>query len=246
MRTRIIAKLDCKPPYVIKPVLFDGVRKVGTPNELAEKYYNEGVDEIIYLDVVSSLYDKPIDLNCISNFAIKKFIPLAVGGGIKSLSDAEKLFHNGADKIVINTSSIETPEILKDISYSYGNQSIVVHIEAKKINGEYFCFTECGRNNSGMKVKDWIKELNKGVAGEILIQSIDFDGLMSGFDDQLFDLTMTHSKIPVILSSGFSSINNIKEAIENFNPSGICVSSILHYDKISLKDLRNNDWDTSN
>lgn len=237
MRTRIIAKLDCKPPYVIKPVLFDGVRKVGSPVELAEKYYNQGADEIIYLDVVSSLYDKPIDIDCISNFATNKFIPLAIGGGIKSLNDAERLFNNGADKIVINTSSIETPKILEDISYTYGNQSVVVHIEAKKINGEYFCYTECGRNNSGLKVKDWIKELNNGIAGEILVQSIDFDGLMRGFDYHLFDLAMTYSKIPVILSSGFSSIKNIEEAIENFNPSAICVSSLLHYDKISLKDF---------
>jgi len=238
MKTRIIAKLDCKPPYVIKPVLFDGVRKVGNPIELSEKYYNQGADEIIYLDVVSSLYNKPIDINCISKFATNKFIPLAIGGGIKSLDDVEKLFNNGADKIVINTSSIETPKILEDISYTYGNQSVVVHIEAKKINGEYFCFTECGRNNSGIKVKDWIKVLNNGIAGEILIQSIDFDGLMRGYDYKLFDLVMTKSKIPVILSSGFSSINNIQEAVENFNPSGICLSSLIHYNKISLKDLR--------
>ena len=153
------------------------------------------------------------------------------------MNDAERLFNNGADKIVINTSSIETPKILEDISYTYGNQSVVVHIEAKKINGEYFCYTECGRNNSGLKVKDWIKELNNGIAGEILVQSIDFDGLMRGFDYHLFDLAMTYSKIPVILSSGFSSIKNIEEAIENFNPSAICVSSLLHYDKISLKDF---------
>lgn len=238
MRTRIIAKLDCKPPYVIKPVLFDGVRKVGDPEELAEKYYNEGVDEIIYLDVVSSLYNKPIDINCISNFATNKFIPLAIGGGIKSINDAEKLFNNGADKVVINTAGIESPKVLEDISYSYGNQSLVVHIEAKKINDEYFCFTECGRNNSGIKVKDWIKELNNDLAGEILIQSIDYDGLMKGFDYQLFDLAMVNSKIPVILSSGFSSISNIQSAIEKFNPSGICVSSLIHYNKISIINLK--------
>ena len=172
-------------------------------------------------------------------FQKKKFIPLGIGGGIKNFEDAYKLFLNGADKIVINTTGLNSPKLLEEIALTYGNQSIIVHIESKKINGEYYCFTECGRNNSGVKVSDWINQLNENIAGEILLQSIDHDGLMEGFDKNLFEIGMKYSKIPVILSSGFSSIENVEEAIRKFEPSGVCISSSLHYGKIAIKDLIN-------
>jgi len=245
MKTRIIAKLDCKPPYVIKPVLFDGVRKIDFPGKLAKEYDDQGVDEVIYLDVVSSLYNKPIDYLTINSFAKEKFIPLAIGGGIKTKKDVDELFSNGADKIVINTHSLNSPKFIDGIAKTYGKQSIIVHIEAKKINNKYYCFTECGRNNSMIEVSERINYLNDTGAGEILLQSIDFDGLMRGYDRDLFEIGMKYSKIPTILSSGFSSTENILKAIKEFKPSGISISSLLHYKKIKINEIKSKyDWDS--
>ena len=240
MKTRILIKLDCKPPYVIKPVLFDGVRKMDLIEVLSQKYYEHDPDELVYLDTVSSLYNKSIDFNCINKFANNKFIPLAIGGGIKTEFDIHKLFKNGADKIILNTHLINNPKFITKISENYGSQSIVVNIEAKKIGKKYFCFTESGRNNTRIEVSDWIITLNNLGVGEIFLQSIDCDGLMKGYDEELFELGAKHSKLPLILSGGFSDNNNVLKAIKDFKPSGVSISSGVHYEKINIKDLKAN------
>ena len=239
MRTRIIAKLDVKPPYVVKPVHFEGLRKIGLPAELAKKYYEQGADEIMYIDIVSSLYQREILFDEIQKTANNLFIPFGVGGGVKTIEDFSKLFHNGADKVAINTYAVqENPEIINQAAQIFGNQAIVVNIEAKKWNGWYECYTDCGRIQSSKNVIEWAKEVELRGAGEIFLQSIDTDGRQKGFDIELARQVVESVNIPVVVASGAGKLEDIKELIEYVRPSGVALASLLHYDKYTIKDIK--------
>ncbi|MEY8212912.1 MAG: HisA/HisF-related TIM barrel protein, partial [Colwellia sp.] len=156
---RIIAKLDVKPPLVVKPVHFEGLRKVGKPNELAEKYYHQGADEILYIDIVASLYQREILFAHIEDSAENVFVPMGVGGGVKTINDFSKLFHSGADKVVVNTEVLQNnPELISEAAQTFGSQSVVVSIEAKKWGDWWECYSDCGRIRSGKNVLEWVKE----------------------------------------------------------------------------------------
>ena len=183
---RIIVKLDVKPPYVVKPVHFEGLRKIGLPTDLAIKYYEQGADEIFYIDIVASLYQREILINEIENTANKLFIPFGVGGGVKTIDDFSKLFHSGADKVSINTYAVqEDPEIINHAAEIFGNQAVVVNIEAKRWDSWYECYTDCGRIQSTKDVIKWAQEVESRGAGEILLQCVDTDGRRRGFDIEL-------------------------------------------------------------
>ena len=176
MNTRIIVKLDAKPPYIVKPVHFEGLRKMGVPQELGEKYYEQGADEIMYIDIVSSLYKRDIIFEEIEKVASKLFIPFGVGGGVKTIEDFSKLFHIGADKVIINTHAVqENPDIINQAAEIFGSQAVVVNIEAKDWGNWWECYTDCGRIRSGKSVLEWVKEVEERGAGEILLQSVDKD-----------------------------------------------------------------------
>lgn len=240
MKTRIIAKLDVKPPYVVKPVHFEGLRKIGLPVDLAKKYYEQGADEVIYIDIVASLYQREIIFKDVQKTADQLFIPFGVGGGVRKIEDFSELFHSGADKVVINTFSVqENPEIINQAAEIFGNQAVVVNIEAKKWENDYECFTDCGRIESGKNVIEWAKEVESRGAGEIFLQCIDNDGRQKGFDIQLAKSVVNSVKIPVVIASGAGNLENIKELIEHVNPSGIAIASILHYDKFTINDIKN-------
>lgn len=239
MRTRIIAKLDVKPPYVVKPVHFEGLRKIGLPAELAKKYYEQGADEIMYIDIVSSLYQREILFDEIQKTANNLFIPFGVGGGVKTIEDFSKLFHNGADKVAINTYAVqENPEIINQAAQIFGNQAIVVNIEAKKWNTWSECYTDCGRIQSGKNVIEWAKEVELRGAGEIFLQCIDTDGRQRGFELELAKQVVESVNIPVVVASGAGKLEDIKELIEYVRPSGIAIASLLHYDKYTIKDIK--------
>lgn len=239
MRTRIIAKLDVKPPYVVKPVHFEGVRKVGLPVELAKAYYNQGADEIIYIDIVASLYRREILLNEIEQTANELFIPFGVGGGVKTIDDFSKLFHAGADKVVINTYAVqENPDIINQAAEIFGNQAVVVNIEAKRWENWWECYTDCGRIRSGKDVLEWAKEAENRGAGEILLQSVDHDGRQRGFDLELAKLVVQSVNIPVVVTSGAGHLEDIKELITYASPSGVAIASLLHYGKHTIQDIK--------
>jgi cyclase len=240
MNTRIIAKLDVKPPYVVKPVHFEGLRKMGSPSELAKKYYDQGADELFYIDIVSSLYQRKILSDGIRETADKLFIPFAVGGGVKTVDDFSKMFHMGADKVVINTYAIQQdPSIINKAAKVFGNQAVVVNIEAKKWQQNWECYTDCGRIQSGKDVLEWVQEVEQRGAGEILLQSVDTDGRRKGFDIELAIKVVDSVNIPVVVSSGAGSLEDIKELIETANPSGVAVASLLHYDQVTIQDIKN-------
>ena len=236
---RIIAKLDVKPPFVVKPVHFEGLRKIGNSSELAKKYYEQGVDEVMYIDIVSSLYQREIIFDEIEKTANELFIPFGVGGAVRSTDDFSKLFHIGADKVVINTYAVqEDPSIINKAAEIFGRQAVVVNIEAKKWNSRWECYTDCGRIQSGKDVLEWAKEAEERGAGEILLQSVDADGRNKGFDLELCKTIVDMVDIPVVVASGAGSLEDIKEVIEYAKPSGVAIASLLHYDKVTIQDIK--------
>ena len=237
--TRLIAKLDVKPPYVVKPVHFEGLRKIGNPSELAKKYYDQGADELFYIDIVSSLYQREILFDNIEKVANELFIPFAAGGGVKSIDDFSKMFHMGADKVVINTHAIqENPDIIDKAAKIFGSQAVVVNIEAKRWKSNWECYTDCGRIQSQKDVLDWVKEVEQRGAGEILLQSVDTDGRCRGFDTELASKVVSLVNIPVVVSSGAGSLEDIKTLIEMANPSGVAIASLLHYDRTTIQEIK--------
>ena len=239
MKTRIIAKLDVKPPYVVKPVHFEGLRKIGKPSEMAKKYYEQGADEVMYIDIVSSLYQREMITEDIEKTARELFVPFGVGGAVRSVEDFSKLFHKGADKVAINTYAVqEDKQIIRQAAEIFGNQAVVVNIEAKKWDNNWECYTDCGRIQSGLDVIVWAKEVESLGAGEILLQSVDKDGRNRGFDLELCRKVVESVNIPVVVASGAGSLEDIKEVIEYARPSGVAIASLLHYDKTTINDIK--------
>jgi imidazole glycerol-phosphate synthase subunit HisF len=239
MKIRIIVKMDVKPPKVVKPIHFEGLRVIGTPENLAKKYYLQGADEVFYIDIVASLYQREVLYEYVTSTAKELFIPLAIGGGIQSIEECSKLFHAGADKVVINTYAIQNnPEIINQAAEIFGNQSIVVNIEAKKIGNDWECYTDCGRIPSGKRVFDWVKEVEQRGAGEILLQSVDTDGRQLGFDVELAKKVVNMVSIPVVVASGAGSLKDIRDVIEIAQPSGVAIASLLHYDKFNISEIK--------
>ena len=239
MKTRIIVKLDVKPPYVVKPVHFEGLRKMGTPVELAKKYYDQGADELFYIDIVASLYQREILYEHIESTANELFIPFAVGGGVKTIEDFSKLFHMGADKVAINTYAVqEDPSIINKAAEIFGNQAVIVNIEAKRWDKDWECYTDCGRIQSDKDILEWIKEVEQRGAGEILLQSVDHDGRQRGFDIELAKKVVELVNIPVVVSSGAGSLEDIKKLIIEAKPSGVAIASLLHYDKTNISEIK--------
>lgn len=239
MKTRIIAKLDVKPPFVVKPVHFEGLRKIGNPEDLAQKYYEQGADEIMYIDIVSSLYQREILYKYIEETANEIFVPFCVGGGVKSIDDFSKLFHMGADKVVLNTYAVqENPNIIDEVVKIFGSQAVVVNIEAKRWDNWWECYTDCGRIRSGKDAIEWAQEVEKRGAGEIVLQSVDTDGRQRGFDKELAKKVVDSVNIPVIVSSGAGCLEDIRSLIEYAKPSGVAIASILHYEKTTIKEIK--------
>lgn len=236
---RIIAKLDVKPPFVVKPVHFEGLRKIGSPTDVAEHYYLQGADEIMYIDIVASLYQREILYSHIEEAAQQVFVPMGIGGGVRTLEDFSKLLHLGADKVVINTHAIqEDPDIINNAASIFGAQSVVVNIEAKRKGGGWECYTDCGRMKTGRSVLDWVKEVQERGAGEILIQSVDTDGRQRGFDIGLVKKVVEISKVPVVAASGAGSKEDVLAVAKEAKPSAVAIASLLHYDICSVKELK--------
>jgi imidazole glycerol-phosphate synthase subunit HisF len=236
---RIVAKLDVKPPNVVKPVHFDGFRKMGTPLDLTEKYYAQGIDEIMYIDIVSSLYQREIQYDEIQKASEGLFVPFGVGGGVRTIEDFSKLFHIGADKVLINTYAIQkNADIINQASKIFGNQAVVVNIEAKQWDTWSECYTDGGRIQTNIDVINWAKEVEQRGAGEILLQSVDHDGRKKGFNLELAKQVVDSVNIPVVIASGAGKKEDIKTLIEYAGPSGVAIASLLHYDINTVKELK--------
>ncbi len=236
---RVIPRLEIKSFNLVKGVNLEGLRVLGAPEVYAEHYYKEGADEIFYQDVVASLYGRN-SLNEIIKKTIKNiFIPLTVGGGIKSLNDIEKILKSGADRVSINSAAIKNPKLVKEAVKKFGSSTIVVSIEAgKQLNGDYKAFTHNGRENSNINVIDWIKKVEDLGAGEIFVTSVDRDGTGRGFDIQLAKSISQKVRIPFIFHGGAGKMEDIIDLVDNSNVSAVSLSSMLHYDFLSKSNYR--------
>jgi imidazole glycerol-phosphate synthase subunit HisF len=239
-KIRIIPRLDIKGKNLIKGVQLEGLRVIGDPNTYARKYYKEGADELIYMDTVASLYGRNNLKDLITKAVKDVFIPITVGGGIRSVEDAFEIFRAGADKVAINTAAVKNPMLLKDLSEEFGSQSIVLSVEAKKNSEENWeVFVENGRERTGIFVLDWISTCVKLGIGEILLTSVDNEGTKKGFDIDLLNKVTKITKIPIIISGGMGNLNHFLDVVKKSEVDAVAMASVLHYDLIDLKEIRN-------
>ena len=237
---RVIARLDIKNENVIKGINFEGLRVIGNPNELAKKYYKEGADELIYSDCVASLYGRNNLAKLVENAAKDIFIPITVGGGIRSEKDADLLMKNGSDKLAINTELFKNKEAGKLLIKKYGSQSILLSVQAKKVSKtSWEAYINFGRDKTNVDVIEWVKEVSQHGFGELLLTSIDADGLSNGFDVELYQNVCKHINIPIIACGGFGKLNHIKELKKYADIDAIAISKALHYEKIKINEIKN-------
>lgn len=230
---RIIPRLDVKGPNLVKGIHLEGLRVLGRPSDFAKYYYDNGADELIFMDVVASLYDRNSLHSIIEDTAKKIFIPITVGGGVRSLEDIESILRAGADKVSINTAAIKNPELIRDASREFGSSTIVVAIEAiKDKNGKYYAFTDNGREFTGKEVLEWVKKVEELGCGELIITSVDKEGTGKGFDIDLIKMIADNVSIPIIAHGGAGSKEDIKSLFENNIVDSVALASILHYDAI--------------
>lgn len=236
---RLIARLDIKGANLIKGIHLEGLRVVGDPQDRAEKYYQDGADEIIYMDTVASLYGRNNLIDVVTRATEHVFVPMTVGGGIRSVEDARALLRAGADKVAINTAAVKDPTLIKKLSDVWGSSTIVLSIEAKKTaEGKWEAYTDNGRERTGLDVTQWAQRGAELGAGEIFLTSVDKEGTRKGFDCELVCEVTKFVDIPVVASGGFGELNHIKDVLQIGRPSGVAFADSLHYDRISLTEIR--------
>lgn len=226
---RIIARLDVKGPKVINTVQLEGLRTVGNPNDLAIDYYNSGADEILIIDQVASLYQRGHLVELTKEFAKEVFIPITVGGGIRSVSDARLLLRAGADKVAVNSAATERPALISELSQEFGSQCVVVSIQCKQLSeGSWEVFKDGGRERTGLDVLEWSQRVVGLGAGELLITSIDCDGTRRGFDCKLMTQISALIDVPIIASGGLGAPMHAVELVDLTNCEAIAVADFLH------------------
>lgn len=230
---RVIPRLDIKGPNLVKGVHLEGLRVLGRPEQFARHYYEAGADELLYMDIVASLYGRNSLHDIISRTAREIFIPLTVGGGLRSIEDMRQVLRAGADKVAINTAAIKDPGIVSEAARTFGSSTIVVSIEAiRQPEGSYLAYTDNGREHTGVEVLGWAKKVEQLGAGEIILTSVDREGTGSGYDIGLTKLVTGALSIPVIACGGASTPSHVREVIEAGGADAAAVASMLHYDFI--------------
>ncbi len=237
--TRLIARLDVKGPNLIKGIHLEGLRIIGSPNEHALRYYEQGIDELIYMDCVASLYGRNSLGELIRNTAENVFIPMTVGGGVRSVDDVANLLRCGADKVAVNTAAVRNPGLVTEIARRFGSQCMVLSIEAKRMGpGRWEVFTDNGRESTGLDVVEWARQSASLGAGEVLLTSVDQEGTRKGFDLELIQAVTETVGIPVIASGGMGSAQHAVDAVGK-GADAVAMADILHYKRASLADIRN-------
>jgi cyclase len=233
---RIIPRLDIKGPNLVKGIHLEGLRVLGKPEDFAKYYYENGADELFYQDVVASLYERNSLGDIITATAKRSFIPLTVGGGIRTIEDIKQALRVGADKVCINTAATKNPDFIKEAARKFGSSTIVVAIEAiQQPNGNYEAFIDNGREETGLEVIAWAKQVQELGAGEIVITSVDKEGTGKGMDLALTKQINEALEIPVIAHGGIGKMEHVKEIITEAKVDAVAIASILHYDFIANK-----------
>ncbi len=236
---RLMARMDVKAPFLIKGIHLEGLRKIGNPAEYAEKYYQAGVDEIIYMDIVASLYQRNSLGDIVRQTTENVFIPITVGGGIRSIADVENLMRCGADKVALNTAVVKRPELITEIANRFGSQCMVLSIEAKRDNaGGWEAYTDNGREHTGLDVVEWARRGVDLGAGEVLLTSVDQEGTRKGYDVALTRAVADAVTVPVIASGGMGTTEHLVEVVRDGHADAAAVADVLHYNRMTLGELR--------
>ena len=230
MTVRIIPRLDIKGPNLVKGIHLEGLRVLGKPERFARFYYESGADELFFMDAVASLYGRNQLTDIVMSTAREIFIPLCVGGGLRSIEDIRNVLRAGADKVALNTAALARPEFVRDAAKTFGSSTIVVSIEAiRQPDGRYECFTDCGRQETGMDAFAWALRAAELGAGELSVTSVDREGTGRGFDLELTRGIARSVGIPVIAHGGAGTLAHVREIISAASADAVALASILHY-----------------
>ena len=236
---RIIPRLDIKGANLIKGIHLEGLRVIGSPKEYALNYYQQGADELIYMDSVASLYGRNSLDDIIRSTVDCIFIPITVGGGIRSVDDVTRMLRCGADKVAINTAGVANPNLLNQVAHRFGSQCLVVSIEAKQVGeNSWEVYTENGRERTGLNAVEWAKQAVELGAGEILVTSIDREGTRRGFDLDLLRAIVDEVSVPVIASGGMGKHADLARAVNDGRVNAVAIADMLHYKRTSVRDIR--------
>ncbi len=236
---RIIPCLDVKNGRVVKGVNFEGLNDVSSPVELAEFYSNAGADELVFYDITASSDGRKLFTDVLTQVASKVFIPLTVGGGINTVEDFERVLNCGADKVSVNSGAIKNPNLINQAAKRYGSQCVVISADVKRVDGAFRVFAKGGRENTGMEAISWIKRCVENGAGEVVLNSIDTDGVKKGFDIEMLNKVCEVVNVPVIASGGAGSIQDFVTLFEaNDKIDAGLAASIFHFGEVSIRELK--------
>ncbi len=238
LKNRIIPCLDVKNGRVVKGINFVDLKDAGDPVEQAKIYSDGGADEICFLDITASNENRDTIYDVVERTSKKCFVPLTVGGGVRSVEDISKLLNCGADKVSINTAAVNNKQVIIDSSKKFGSQCIVVAIDAKKNGDKWEIYTHGGRNKTGINAIKFAKEMEQSGAGELLITSMDKDGTQVGYDIELMSQISSSVNIPIIASGGVGNLDHLVDGIKLGNASAVLAASIFHYGKYSIKQAK--------
>ncbi|MDE7234831.1 MAG: imidazole glycerol phosphate synthase subunit HisF, partial [Ruminiclostridium sp.] len=236
---RIIPCLDVRDGKVVKGVNFKGIRDVGDPVALAKEYNKQGADEIVFYDITASHEGRGVMLNVVSETAAQVFVPLCVGGGIKTIDDFRDTLRAGADKVSVNSQAVQNPKLISDAAEVFGSQCVVVGIDAKRgENGEFRVFINGGRVDYNLPLADWVAEIEKRGAGEICLNSMDADGTKEGFDLEMLNFVCERVKIPVIASGGCGCLSDFSDVFEKTPASAALAASLFHFRELTVGEVK--------
>ena len=235
---RLIPRLDVKMEWLIKGVQMEGWRKVGDPAEYAKAYADAGADELLFMDVVASLYERNSLHDIVRKVASVVFVPMTVGGGIRTVEDVSAMLACGADKVALNTAATRNPGLITEVANRFGAQATVISIEAIRDKSSWLVMTDNGRNHTGRTVIEWAREAEERGAGELIITSIDRDGLGHGYDLDLIRQVTEEVTIPVVCGGGLGNTGHLSNLIDKTHASAACVAQALHWKKLEMSDLR--------
>lgn len=240
---RIIPCLDCDKGRVVKGVKFVDIRDAGDPVEVSKRYCDAGADEITFLDITASHEDRATTVDTVSAIAGQVFIPLTVGGGIRTLEDIRTMLNAGADKVAINTAAVEKPGFVEEAAARFGSQCIILAVDAKQVSKEgeplkWEIFTHGGRNPTGISVVEWVKRMERSGAGEILLTSMDRDGTKIGFDLALNKTVSDAVHVPIIASGGVGNLQHLVDGVLEGKADAVLAASIFHFQEHSIKEAK--------
>jgi cyclase len=238
LATRIIPCLDVDYGRVVKGIKFKDLDNVGDPVKLAKSYNKQGADELTFLDIGASYKSRDILIEVVERVSEEVFIPLTVGGGLRTVEDMRRVLNGGADKVAICTSAIQNPSLITEGAKIFGSQCIVLSIDAKRIFNSWHAYTHGGRNDSGLDAVEWAKEGENLGAGEILLNSIDKDGTKEGYDLELTRKISENVGIPVIASGGAGTLDQMVDAVKKGKADAVLLASLLHYGKYTIKEIK--------